>query len=121
MLDDKKKPDHTRGLAFWDADDNVTGWTAHLWNNVGAENVSEYAAPARTRSVEDLPRLYLECPQLDILLQENLEYVRRFGEANISTEFHLYEGLTYGFAGLAPTAVSIQRARQNRIRAMTTF
>jgi acetyl esterase/lipase len=121
MLNDRTQTDHTGGLAYWDVDDNITGWTAYLGDDVGTDKVTPYAAPARASSVEGLPPLYLDCPQLDILVHENVEYVQRFLKANISTEFHLYKGLPHGFVGLAPTSAAAQRAIAIRVSAMTDF
>lgn len=121
MLDDRTRTDHTGGLCFFDIDDNITGWTAYLGKDAGAANVSPYAAPGRVQNVEGLPSLYLECPQLDLFLHENVEYVRKFLQANIPTEFHIFEGLPHGFQSMAPTAEITKSIVANRVRAMTTF
>lgn len=121
MLNDKIPIDHTNGLAYWDVSDNITGWAAYLGNDASGDNVTPYAVPARNPNVEGLPRLYLDCAQLDILVHESMEYAQRFVAANISTEFHVYEGLPHGFIGLAPTSVAAQRAIAIRVSAMTNF
>jgi acetyl esterase/lipase len=121
MLDDRICTDYTEGLCFFDLDDAITGWAAYLGDGMGAEGVSPYAAPARATDVTGLPDLYLECPQLDVLLPENLRYVQRFVEAKIATEFHLLEGLPHGFISLAPTASASKIAIETRLRAMITF
>lgn len=122
MLDDRTVVNHAGKLAFWDADDNATGWTAYLGKDVrGTEEVSPYAAAARVESVEGLPSLYLDVPQLDMFVHEGTEYARRFLVANIPTELHVYPGLPHGFEGLAPTSGVTRRAVENRLRAMTSF
>ncbi|KAJ5212819.1 esterase/lipase [Penicillium cinerascens] len=121
MLDDRICSDYTGGLCFFDLDDAITGWAAYLGKDMGTDRVSPYAAPARAKTVDSLPRLYLECPQLDILLPENLRYVQMFVEAKIPTEFHLLEGLPHGFISLAPTATASKTAIETRMRAMKTI
>lgn len=121
MLDDRICTDYTGGLCFFDLDDAITAWAAYLGKEMGTDRVSPYAAPARARTVSGLPRLYLECPQLDILLLENLRYLQMFVDAKVPTEFHLLEGLPHGFISLAPTAMVSETAIRTRIRAMTTF
>ena len=98
MLDDRNlyPIDGIEQLAFWKADDNMTGWTALLGDRVGKEGISAYAALARVESVEGLPPIYIDVGELDIFKAENLEYITRFAKANISVEFHIYPGLLHG-------------------------
>lgn len=121
MLDDRTATNHAGDLAFWTLDDNITGWTAYLGSDVGTDKVVPYAAPARVQSVEGLPPLYLDCPQLDIFVHEGIEYVHRFVAANIPTECHIYPGLPHGFEALAPSASITSHVVANRHKAMSSF
>lgn len=123
MLDDRNTSpiEDMEALAFWKASDNITGWTALLRDQVGAECVSPYAAPARVASVEGLPPLYVDVGELDILKAEAIEYVRRFTQANISAEFHLYPGLPHGFECIGSGISATRRAMENRIRAWNSI
>jgi acetyl esterase/lipase len=121
MLNDRTVTNHAGELAFWDANDNITGWTAYLGPDVGGDQIVPYAAPARVESVEGLPALYLDCPQLDMFVHEGMEYARRFVAANIPTECHIYPGLPHGFEALASGASLTKQAIANRYKAMTSF
>ncbi|KAL6230267.1 hypothetical protein BDW75DRAFT_244979 [Aspergillus navahoensis] len=122
MLDDRTATDSTNGLAFFDVNDCITGWAAYLGKDIIAtDRVPKYAAAARNPDVGGLPELYLDCPQLDILLAENIHYLTQFVAAKIPTEFHMYPGLPHGFTSLAPGASFSERAIQNRVRAMLSF
>lgn len=122
MLDDRTVNNHAGDLAFWDANDNLTGWTAYLGKDlVGTDKVPAYAAPARVESVEGLPPLYMEVPQLDMFVHESAKYATRFLEANIPVEFHILPGLPHGFEGLAPMSGVTRRAMESRIRVMTSL
>ncbi|CAG7982481.1 unnamed protein product [Penicillium olsonii] len=121
MLDDRTKTNHAGELAFWDKMDNMTGWTAYLGPQAGSDEIVPYAAPARVQTVEGLPPLYLDCPQLDIFVHEGMEYARRFVAANIPTECHIYPGLPHGFEALAADISVTRRAIANRHKAMTSF
>ncbi|KAJ5316536.1 hypothetical protein PENANT_c019G01498 [Penicillium antarcticum] len=121
MLDDRTVINHAGELAFWDDNDNITGWTAYLGSNVGGDQIAPYAAPARVESVEGLPPLYLDCPQLDMFVHEGMEYARRFVAANIPTECHIYPGLPHGFEALASGAVITKQAIANRHKAIISF
>jgi acetyl esterase/lipase len=119
MLDDRNLtpiPD-VEHLASWNAEDNLTGWTAYLGEGAGKDHVSPYAAPARVATVEGLPPLYIDVGELDIYKSEDIEYVLRFARANITTELHLYPGLPHGWEAIAPTIPPTVRAVENRIRA----
>ncbi|CAG8977785.1 hypothetical protein HYALB_00010870 [Hymenoscyphus albidus] len=124
MLDDRNlKPiDGLDNLAFWNAADNVTGWTALLSDQVaGEEGVSEYASPARVAIVQGLPSLYVDVGGLDILKAEVLEYALRFAKAGISTECHLYPGLPHGWEAVAPQISATIKATENRLRAYSSI
>ncbi|KAL3485067.1 Alpha/Beta hydrolase protein [Aspergillus germanicus] len=122
MLDDRTNTDTAEGLAFFDVRDCVTGWAAYLGKEVaGTDGVPKYAAAARNDNVSGLPELYLDCPQVDILLPENLQYLSKFAAARIPTEFHLYPGVPHGFTTLAASVACSQRAIENRVRAMLSF
>jgi acetyl esterase/lipase len=121
MLDDRTNTNHAGKLAFWDENDNITGWTAYLGSKVGSDEVAPYAAPARVESVEGLPSLYLDCPQLDIFVHEGMEYARRFVATNIPTECHIYPSLPHGFEGMASGISATKQAMSNRYKAMSSF
>lgn len=124
MLDDRNlEPiDGLNHLAFWNAADNVTGWTALLGDQVaGEEGVSAYASPARVAAVQGLPPLYIDVGELDILKAEVMEYALRFAKAGISTECHLYPGLPHGWEAVAPHIRATIKATENRFRAYTSI
>lgn len=121
MLDDRTTTNNVGELAFWSAEDNITGWTAYFGPNAGTDSASPYAAPARAGSVHGLPPLYLDCPQLDIFALEDAKYAMHVMAAKIPTELHVYERLPHGFEGFAPTCSAVKRAYANRARAITTF
>ena len=41
---------------------------------------------------------------LDLFLDENIEYAQRLLQAGTPTELHVYPGAYHGFCGLAPEA-----------------
>jgi acetyl esterase/lipase len=126
MIDDRRveveDEDFTPFTAFWSHEDNLTGWGALLGkDNIGADNVSEYAAPARAKDLSNLPETYIDVGGLDLFRDHNIEYARRLAAAQVTTEFHMYPGLPHGFEGLGPQSTFLQRAMENRIRALKSF
>ncbi|PSN67632.1 hypothetical protein BS50DRAFT_491406 [Corynespora cassiicola Philippines] len=117
MLDDRNTDDPDV-FSLWNGDDNLTGWTAYLGKAPGGDNVPIYAAPGRIADATSLPPLYLDVGQLDIYIKENLEYVRKFIEAGIDTEFHVHPGLPHGWDGLAPAHSVNRQFVENRKRVL---
>lgn len=119
MLDDRHLApiDGMDQLAFWKAEDNLTGWTAYLGDAVGGNHVSPYAAPARIESANGLPALYMDVSELDIFKMECMDYAARLSRASISVEFHLYPGLPHGWEAIAPTIPTTLKALENRYNA----
>lgn len=116
MLDDRTLGDVPGEFNLWDADDNLTAWTAYLGEAAGGDLVPDTAAPARVKDVTGLPSLYLDTSQLDLFVKENLDYVRRFVEAGIEVELHLSPGLPHGFDGLLPTHRITMQYEEHRTR-----
>jgi acetyl esterase/lipase len=88
---------------------------------VASDAVVLYAAPARVKSVEVLPPLYLDCPQLEIFVHEGLEYANRFMASDIPTECHIYPGVPHGFEALTSGIDVTKRAIANRYKTMSSF
>ena len=103
--------------------DNKTGWGALLGglDNVGGDDTSPYAAPARAKDVSNLPEAYIDVGQLDIFVYEDLEYAKRLTLAGVNVEVHLYPGVCHGWDLATPQLAVTQRAVANRLRAMTSF
>src|ERR1700744_2400229 len=102
MLDDRTTvPDpELAGLATWNYDDNITGWTALLGDRAGGPDVPWSAAPARAISPADLaglPPAYIEVGELDIFRAEDAAYAAALSAAGVSAEFHLHPGCPHGF------------------------
>ncbi|VUC26612.1 unnamed protein product [Clonostachys rosea] len=118
MLDDRTLGEVPGDFKLWDADDNLTGWTAYLGRPPGGDDVPDTAAPARVKDVSGLPKLYLDTSQFDLFVKENFEYVQRFIEAGIEVECHVSPGLPHGFDGLLPSHRVSLAYEENRKRVL---
>lgn len=120
MLDDRSKEDVALGVfSVWDADSNLTGWTAYLGAIKGTDAVPIYAAPARVDDVKDLPPLYIDVGQLDIFAKECLNFANKFLDSGIEVECHVYPGLSHVFGHLAPNHQWAQQQRANWTRQLS--
>ncbi|KAJ4248432.1 hypothetical protein NW762_012769 [Fusarium torreyae] len=95
MLDDRTIADVPGDFKWWDADDNLTAWTAYLGKAPGSDDVSVLAAPGRLEDASGLTPLYLDTSQFDLLVEENLSCVQSFINAGIETESQPHPGLPH--------------------------
>ena len=51
-----------------------------------------------------LPSALIVVGDLDLFVDENIEYARRLIQAGVPTELHVYPGAYHGFNGFAPGA-----------------
>ncbi|HEX3805075.1 MAG TPA: alpha/beta hydrolase [Solirubrobacteraceae bacterium] len=118
MLDDRTTTPDPRfdGVASWTYDDNATGWSALLGDAAGTADVAAHAAPARARDLAGLPPAYIDVGDLDIFLDEDLEYALRLSRAGIPTELHVHPGAPHGFESLAWGSSVATRSLADRVR-----
>ena len=107
MLDDRAVTASSTAYdrsVVWDRNDNHDGWTALLGDRKGTEEVSWYAAPARTPDLAGLPPAFVDVGEVETFRDECVEYARRLMAAGVSTELHVYRGAFHGFDLMAPDA-----------------
>ncbi|PYI35323.1 hypothetical protein BP00DRAFT_252621 [Aspergillus indologenus CBS 114.80] len=123
MLDDKNTVPNPalEPFATWTYEDNLTGWTALLGQDIGTDNVSPYAAPARATNLEGLPPTYIDVGELDIFRDEAIAFAAKIAAANISLELHVYPGLPHVFEIYAPDCEPSQRALENRSKFLASL
>ncbi len=101
MLDDRtvtaSDPHPHTGEFIWTAAANRFGWTSLLGREPGGEGVSPYAAAARAERLAGLPPTYIGVGDLDLFLEEDIEYARRLIREGVPTELHVYPGAFHGF------------------------
>ncbi|WP_328356177.1 alpha/beta hydrolase [Streptomyces sp. NBC_00445] len=123
MLDDRTTEPDPALVPFvtWNYDNNYTGWHALLGDAVGGPDVPGHAAPARASDLSGVPPAYIEVGELDIFRDEDVAYARRLAATGTSVELHVHPGCTHAFDHVAPQADVAQRARADRLRALTSF
>lgn len=89
---------------IWSRAKNRFGWTSYLGREPGGEGISPYAAAYRARDLAGLPPAIIVVGDLDLFVDEDMEYARRLIGAGIPTELHVYPGAYHGFNGFAPEA-----------------
>jgi len=108
MIDDRTvlaEPHGFAGEFVWTAESNRFGWACYLGQEPGGDGVSAHAAPSRVADPTGLPATFICVGNLDLFLEENLDYVRRLGRAGVPVELHVYPGAFHGFRMAGDTAV----------------
>jgi acetyl esterase/lipase len=121
MIDDRNvapASESTPDTLVWSRENNLIGWRSYLGQEPGGEDVSPYAAASRAADLSGLPRAYIVVGELDLFLNENVEYAQRLLEAGVPTELHVYPGVYHGFEGLAADADVSQRSVAERDRVL---
>jgi len=121
MLDDRNiepASETAPDTYVWTRENNLMGWRAYLGREPGGDDVSPYAAAARATDLSGLPPAYIPIGDLDLFLDENIDYARRLLAAGVPTELHVYPGGFHGFDGMAPRADLAQRFHADRDQAL---
>ena len=101
----------------WNREKNIFAWNAYLGDSFRDDEVSPYAAAARAEDLTGLPPAYIAVGELDLFLDEDIEYAQRLMQAGVSTELHVYPGANHGFDAMINAAVA-KRFMEERDRAI---
>ena len=121
MLDDRNVTPASRAVTepkVWNRQSNLIGWKSYVGDAVGTDQVSPYAAPTRADSLAGLPPAYLPVGDLDLFIDEDIEYAQRLQQADVPAELHVYPGGIHGFDLLAPASRLAQRFVRDRDEAL---
>jgi len=102
----------------WNRTSNLIGWRAYVGDAAGTDRVSPYAAPARAANLAGLPPAYLAVGDLDLFIDEDIEYAQRLQQADVPTELHVYPGGSHAFETYAPGSALAQRFIRDRDEAL---
>lgn len=120
MLDDRSITASSRYVTderIWNHRSNDLAWRAYLGSLSGSA-VPSYAAPARAEDLSGLPWTWLATGELDLFVDEDVDYANRLRDAGVSTELVVYRGAVHGFDVFAPEAAVSRRFRADRTVAL---
>lgn len=121
MIDDRNSTDSSHAVTdmrVWNRSANLVGWGAYLGDAAGSADVSQYAAAARATDLSGLPPAIVTVGELDMFLDEDIEYARRLLGAGVSTELHVYGKCVHGSDALVPHAEASQRWKRDELEAL---
>jgi len=108
-------------FAAWSYDNNYTAWRALLDEQLGTEQVSPVAAPARLKDFTGLAPAYIEVGELDIFRDEDIAYAQQLNKAGIPVELHVHPGALHGYDRIAPNSKLTERAMSDRLRVIQSI
>jgi acetyl esterase/lipase len=121
MLDDRNATPASMALTdprVWNRTSNFIGWRAYVGDAAGTDRVSPYAAPARAANLAGLPPAYVAVGDLDLFIDEDIEYAQRLQQADVPTELHVYPGGSHAFETYAPGSALARRFIRDRDEAL---
>ncbi len=121
MIDDRNETPSSHevtDLRVWNRAANIIGWNAYLGAAVAGADVSPYAAASRSDNLVGLPPAIVTVGELDMFLDEDIDYARRLIASGVSTELHVYGKCIHGSDVLVPHAEASQRWKRDEMEAL---
>jgi len=81
----------------WNHESNAFGWRAYLG---GATEPPPYAVPGRHLDLGGLPPTLIGIGDIDMFLQESLDFASRLSAAGTPVELHVYPGALHGWSSM---------------------
>ena len=107
MLDDRnitRSSHYVQHPKVWNRKANIAGWSALLGKPAGSDGVSPYASPARADDLSGLAPAFIIIGDLDLFVDESIDYAQRLTAAGVPTELHILPGAVHGTQYFLPTA-----------------
>ncbi len=121
MLDDSSSTPSSHRVTdrrLWNREANILAWRAYLGDAFGTDHVSPYAAPARMMELRGLAPATMLTAELDLFVDEDIQYAQRLMGAGVSVELHVYRGVPHGFYRMNPNAAVTRQFFADRDRAL---
>ena len=121
MLDDRNITASSHAIhdpRIWNRQANLAGWNAYLGGHAGADDVSYHAAPARAEDLSGLPPAYINVGDLDLFLDEDVDYACRLMAGGVPVELHVYPGAFHGSNMLVSRSALSQRWTEDELAAL---
>ena len=101
MIDDRNETSMSYQILdsrLWNRTANLIGWNSYLEGRAGAPDIPIYASASRAtvEQLAGLPPTYINVGDLDLFVDEDVEYARRLRLAGVPVELHVYPGAFHG-------------------------
>jgi triacylglycerol lipase len=109
MLDYRATPPDRVGQHVWTRRANQFGWQAYLGDST--EHVLPEASPGLAKDLTGFPPTFLAVGDIDLFLEENLNFASLLARSQVGLEMHVYPGGYHGFNLVPGAAISEAFAR----------
>jgi len=86
---------------LWTRECNQVAWSAYLKDLNPQQEIPACAAPARAKNLKELPSSTVIVGEIDLFVDESIQYANRLIKSGVSTALHVYPGAYHGFDFLA--------------------
>jgi acetyl esterase/lipase len=100
MLDDRTAANRdldAGGYKVWDNTANLTGWSAYLAQEPGAESTPPYASPGRRQNLAGLPPTWIGTGTVELFHAEDRAYAEALRRAGVDCTLDEVEGAPHAF------------------------
>lgn len=98
-------------VGIWDRAGSIEAWSWYL----NGQKPDQHSAPALAVNFRGLPPAYIDVGEMDMFRDENLDLVKKLGEADVRVEFHLWPGVYHASEIFAPAAAMSQSIMATRL------
>jgi len=102
----------------WDQNSNRFGWESYLGGQCGAQDVPQYAVPARRADLSGLPPAWIGVGSLDIFHDEDVAYAQRLQACGVACEVKVVPGAFHGFDVFNPQLPFVQDFKNSQFSAL---
>lgn len=106
------------GEFVWTREFNQMGWTMLKGNQTIAEDQMPYYSAATAKNLANLPRTYIMAGDMDLFVNEDLDYANRLIQAGVKTDVQVISGVYHAFELMKPNSPQTQAYKAVRTDAI---
>ena len=106
---------------IWNRDSNIIAWQHYMGTTecLTSKAISKYAAPIFANDLHSLPSAYIAVGDVDLFLDEDINYSERLEAAGIGIQLEIFKGGFHAFEFLVPSAKISKLARATHSSAIS--
>jgi acetyl esterase/lipase len=106
---------------IWNRDSNIIAWQHYMGTTecLTSKAISKYAAPIFANDLHGLPSTYIAVGDVDLFLDEDINYSERLEAAGIGIQLEIFKGGFHAFEFLVPSAKISKLARATHSSAIS--
>lgn len=117
MIDDRttlrRVSTSDRGRFVWTPGSNDFAWESYLAPGHATRTLPDYAAPGRHEDLAGLPPTWIGVGDLDLFLEEDLDYARHLEDAGVDVDLVVVPGMYHGADRLRPETPAMRAFHQS--------